>query len=410
MKKLVALGLSVLLVLSLIVSCGSDDAAAASEEVSISLWTQEGESEGVYQWIVDRAEEYMAANPLVTLEVVQKDTEQLREDYIAASFSGELPEFLWTVNDHAGVFTVANLLQPVDSLYDSSKFVESVMFDGKTYGVPIQSGNHLMLLYNKSLISEAPANTDEFIEQAQALTDIAAGQYGFAYNQTEPFWLVPWLGGFGGKVFAADGITPTLDTQAMQDTLQFLLDLKTTYAVMPSESDYAATEGLFLEGKAAMIVNGDWSLGAYADALGEDLGIARLPQVTATGEYPKPYTAGKYFMVSNGVEGAELAAVEGFIDYITSPEIQLKLSNEFRRLPALLSVYSDASIANDPILKGSSEQLAEGTPQPSVAEMRAVWDSMKPEMNAVLAGSKSPAEASAAMQAAAVQIISNMNE
>ena len=46
------------------------------------------------------------------------------------------------------------------------------------------------------------------------------------YNQTEPFWLVPWLGGFKGAVFAKDGVTPTLNTPQMVATLKFLKSLK----------------------------------------------------------------------------------------------------------------------------------------------------------------------------------------
>jgi arabinogalactan oligomer/maltooligosaccharide transport system substrate-binding protein len=38
---------------------------------------------------------------------------------------------------------------------------------------------------------------------------------------------------------------------------------------------------------------------------------------------------------------------------------------------------------------------------PSVVEMRCNWDSMKPEMTLVLSDSETPADAAAAMQAAA---------
>ena len=41
--------------------------------------------------------------------------------------------------------------------------------------------------------------------------------------------------------------------------------------------------------------------------------------------------------------------------------------------------------------------------------MRAVWDAMKPEMNAVLANSETPAAAAAKMQQAAVTGIQNMH-
>ena len=380
---------------------GTKEGEAAEPEgpVSFALWTQEGESEGVYQWIVSLTQEFMEKNPDIKIDTVQKDTEALREDFQTASLAGEPPELLWTVNDHAGPFTAAGLIQPVDNLYDKNKFVESVVMEGKTWAIPISSGNHLMLLYNKSLVQKPPETTDELIEMGKQLTK--GDTYGLVYNQIEPFWLVPWLGGFGGKVFADDGVTPTLNTPEMVNTLQFLYDLKFKHKIVPPESDYGTMDTLFKEGKAAMIINGDWSLGDYASILKDKLGVAKLPKVSQTGKYPAPYTSGKYFMIAEDVTGAQLTAVKKFMDFVTSEDVQQRMLKTFKRLPALLTVLKSPEITSDPILKGSSEQLAYGTPMPSVVEMRANWDAMKPEMNAVLAGSKTPKDAALAMQKAA---------
>ena len=114
---------------------------------------------------------------------------------------------------------------------------------------------------------------------AQANTDAAAGKYGLVFNQTESFWLVPFLGGFGGSVFAEDGVTPTLDTDAMVGALTFLHDLKYANGVMPAEADYNVADGLFNHGDAAMIVNGDWTLGAYVETFGESLGLGPIPEI-----------------------------------------------------------------------------------------------------------------------------------
>ena len=141
------------------------------------------------------------------------------------------------MSDHVGPFQAADLIQPVDKLVDTSVFVDSAVtavklpgVDG-VWGVPVSNGNHLMLIYNKDMVKEAPADTDAFIAAAKAAT--TGDVYGFVYNQTEPFWLVPWLGGFGGKVFAADGITPTLNTPEMIATLKFLSDIKTVDKIIP---------------------------------------------------------------------------------------------------------------------------------------------------------------------------------
>ncbi len=374
--------------------------------MKIVLWTKEGEADGGLQYVTSLTDAFTAANPDVTFEVVNKEVETLREDFQTASLAGNPPDLLWTVSDHAGPFTAADLIQPVDDLVDLSKFVPSVAFDGKTWGAPISSGNHLMLLYNKDMVPTAPADTEEFVKVAQELTK--DGTYGFAYNQTEPFWLVPWLGGFGGAVFAADGVTPTLNTPEMTATLQFLYDIKYTTPIVPAESDYNGADTLFKEGKAAMIVNGDWSLGDYKTALGDKLGVAPLPMVKSTGKYPAPYTSGVYFMVPKTLEGAKLEAVKKFMEFVTSEENQINMVKTLSRLPALKVALEDPMIKDDPILAGSSMQMSYGTPMPVVLEMRCVWDGLKPEMQAVLANTKPAADAAAAAQTAAETCIKTL--
>jgi arabinogalactan oligomer/maltooligosaccharide transport system substrate-binding protein len=225
--------------------------------------------------------------------------------------------------------------------------------------------------------------------------------YGFAYNDTEPFWLVPWLGGFGGRVFEADGLTPSLNTEEMVQTLEFLASLEFEHGIVPAESDYGTMDTLFKEGKAAMIVNGDWSLSDYGAILGDDFGVAPLPVVSATGDRAAPYTAPKLFMIADGVEGTVLNAVRQFIDFAVSEEKQLEIADTLNRLPGRVSAQEAESITSDPILIASAEAVSYGTPMPAVLEMRANWDAMKPEMSAVLAGTKTPEEAAAAMQEAA---------
>lgn len=402
MKKLL-LVLGVLAAV-LLVACGdggSDSAAAGP--VTFQLWTQEGESDGGFAFVEQLAADFMAANPNITIEVVQKSTEALREDFQTASLAGEAPTLLWTVNDHAGPFTAAGIIQPVDGLFDDDAFVPSVVQDGSTWGVPITSGNHLMLLYNRDFVSEAPETTDELIALAQELTTDEV--FGLVYNQGEPFWLAPWIGGFGGAVFESDGVTPDLDSQAMVGALQFLADLKFEYGIVPQESDYGTMDTLFKEGRAAMIINGDWSIGDYVanENLGaERLGIAPLPVVSSTGRPAAPYTAPKMFMLANGVEQAQVDAAAAFIEFATSYDNQVRLATELSRIPGLIAAQSDAAVAEDPILQAVAAAAVNGVPQPSQLEMRANWDAMRPELNAVLAGTVAPAEAAANMQEAAV--------
>jgi arabinogalactan oligomer/maltooligosaccharide transport system substrate-binding protein len=382
-----------------------------AEPVSIVLWTKEGEADGGLQYVKSLTDAYTAAHPNVTFEVVNKDVETLREDFQNASLAGSPPDLLWTVNDHAGPFSTADIIVPVDDLFDLSAYVDAalaaVKLNGKTWGVPISNGNHLMLLYNKALIAAPPADTDALLALAGTFPE---GVYPLVFNETEPFWFVGWLGGFGGKVFADDGKTPTLDTPEMVAALQFMLDLKTKN-VIPPEADYNGADSLFKEGKAAMIINGDWSLGGYkgitatTGLLPANLGVARIPMVKSTGKWPAPFTSGTYFMLPKGLTDAKMAVIKDFVTFATNAANEVNQVKKLTRLPSLKAVVNDASITSDPLLAASADQLSVGTGMPAALEMRCVWDSMKPEMISVMGGTETPANAAKAMQAAAVACI-----
>jgi len=397
--------LTVLLVLVMLMGVVS----MTSAKVNLILWTKE-DTEAL-DWNNSLVEEFMKANPDITIELVKKlNVEVLREDFLTASLAGAAPDILWTVSDHAGPFVAADIVEAVDNFFDLNMYVDSAMdavkLEGKYWGIPISNGNQLMLLYNKKLIAEAPKNTDELFTVGKKLT--TGGNYALVWNQTEPFWLVPWLGGFKGKVFAEDGVTPTLNTPEMIATLKFLHDMKFDAKIVPPECDYDGADTLFKEGKAAMIINGDWSISGYVSALGDDLGVARIPKVSATGEWPKPYTSGVYFMLTKGISGDKLKVAQDFIGFVSSKEKQLEGVKLLNRLPAVKEVLDDPLIVEDPILKGSADQMVVGTPMPTVLEMRCNWDAMKPEMLAVLADTKSPEDAAKLMQSSAESCIKSL--
>lgn len=406
MKKSVVLFTTAILAVMMVLSGCQKNQDVLTGDVKITLWTQESQSEGSFQLIEKFIADFQKDNPKITVEVVQKDTEALREDFQTASLAGNAPELLWTVSDHAGPFVTADIIQNVDGLVNPADYVPSVVVNGKTFAVPITSGNHLMLMYNTDFVKAVPKDTDELIAMSKALQPGMA--FPFVFNQTEPFWFVPWLGAFDGKVFAADGVTPTLNTPAMVSALKFVYDLKYTHKIIPSECDYNAADTLFKEGKAAFIINGDWSISDYQKVLGAKFAVAPIPKVTATGKSPAPYTAGKYFMVSKDVKGDKLIAVKKFIAFSTSYEREVEIVTTLKRLPGLKKALSDSAVTSDATFKASSEQMALGTPMPTVLEMRANWDAMKPELIKVLSGTTTPEAAAAAMQPSAEAAIKAM--
>jgi arabinogalactan oligomer/maltooligosaccharide transport system substrate-binding protein len=196
----------------------------------------------------------------------------------------------------------------------------------------------------------------------------------------------------------------------MKKTLQFVQDLKFKDQVVPKECDYGCADTLFKDGKAAMIINGDWSLGEYTNITATktiDLGTAPIPQVKGA-DWPKAYTSGTYVMFPTSLKGDKLEAVKKLVNYFISDDVQLSWVKSDKRLPSVAKLYSDKLITDDPILKGSAADLANGTGMPPQAEMRCIWDAMRPNQEAVMANKMTPADAAAAMQTAAEKCVAEL--
>ena len=379
------------------------EAAYPTGDIKLALWTKEGDPSLAY--VKDLAAKYTALHPNVTFEVTNKDVELLREDFQTASLAGDAPQILWTVADHIGPFTAADLILPLDDMVDKASYVpaaaEIATADGKLWGAPISFGNQLMLYWNKGLAGDtAPADSTAMVAKAKELT--AAPNYGLVFNQTESFWLVPFLGGYGGRVFAEDGKTPTLDTEAMTGALQFMYDLKYTDKVMPAEADYNVADGLFKDGKAAMIVNGDWAMADYAKIFGDKLGVAPIPQITGK-EWPAPYVAGAFFMASKAVgdDPDTKFVVSDFFKWATAKDEQVNMVKTLQRLPGNAEAFADPIVTGDPLLAGAAEAATKGIPQPTNLEMRCVFDSMTAGVRDMYTGNSDIAGIAKTMQSSA---------
>jgi len=396
------------------------EAAFPAGDFNLLLWTKEGESDGSLQFVTKLATDFTTLHPNVKFTVVNKDVETLREDFQTSSLAGDPPQLLWTVADHVGPFTAADLILPLDDMVDKASFVPAaadiVTANGTLWGAPTSFGNQLMLYWNKALAGDtAPADSDAWVAKAKELT--TGGNYGIVFNQTESFWLVPFLGGFGGSVFAGDGVTPTLNTDAMKGALQFMYDLKYADKVMPAEADYNVADTLFKEGKAAYIINGDWTLGGYSAApdaeapgLGDKLGVGPLPMITGY-EDPKPYIAGTFLMASKAVgDNPDLkTVVSEFMKYATATPQQVDMVKALKRLPGNAAAIADPIVTGDALLAGAAAAAQKGVPQPTNLEMRCVFDSMNAGIRDIFTGKASDVAAVAAsMQASAEACIAKL--
>ena len=387
----------------------------ADSESVINIWHQMlYENRKVLRDVCD---EYEKNNLGIKINLTYRETEELRSSYQAAAMGGSGPELIYGPSDQVGPFSVMEIIQPLDDLLPDEyfdQFVNNAVVESneKIWMIGDVVGNHLMLIYNKDLISEPPKTTDELIEIGKRMTidtdgDGKVDQYGLVWNFTEPFFYVPWLGGFG-EWLLTDENTPNLNTQGNIKGFEFIKSLRDEHKIIPRECDYEIANAMFKTGRAAMIINGDWSWGDYDGVVNFD--IARIPRVSETGKWPSPLVSTKGYSINVNTNGDRLDQTIDLLKYLTSSEVQLYFTQNLNTQPSSIQALNNPEVVANNILKKSSEIIEVGRPMPIIPEMRAIWDALRDQYQAVLGGTVSPEIAAFRAQENSLEQIKIMNE
>lgn len=431
MKKLFSIMLSILLVFTM-VGCSQNketetettntneeqavDSGEITENVEIQLWEQ---MEPANQALVDELiATYMEENPMVTVVRTHYGTEELRTNFQTAALAGDGPDLVYGPDDNIGIFLVSELIQPITNIvsedflktFDTNS-LEAGKMEGKYYEVPMTNGNQIAMLYNKAMVNEVSENWEDFVSMAMKYQnnkneDLEKNTYGFLYNSKEPFWFVGLFNGYGGRVMD-ENLKPTLNTEAMIKALQLVSDIREKHQLGEDGMDYDMPDTMFKQGKSAYILNGAWSWSAYKEA-GIDLGIAPSPKMPNGGDRMMFYSSTKGFVVPEYVKNNKAKAVKSFLEFMMTPENNGKYAVVASEAPAVTAARDLESVKNDELQQASIATIEYTVPMPIVPQMRAIWDAMRPELEAVINGLETPEEAAAKMQKSAEEGISTI--
>ncbi|MES1171066.1 MAG: extracellular solute-binding protein [Actinomycetota bacterium] len=387
MIKKIGMGAAVVAVAGLLAACSSSDpetpspSAEPSETtpaidgtgVTLTIWVDENR-----QPAVEAAATTFEAETGATVELVVKNFEDLRADFIAQVPTGEGPDITIGAHDWLGGLVTAGVVAPVDLGDKAAEFekvaVDAFSYDGQTYGLPYAT-EAVALIFNTDLVgTEAPATWDEMIQKGKD----SGAERPFVINVNAPtgdgYTMYPFQTSFGAPVFVQDasgsytnevGMGGDAGT-AFAEWLGANGDKGTGY--ISGDIDYATNNTLFAEGKAAYTVAGPWAI-ADLTAQGVPVAVAAVP--SAGGETASPFVGVQGFYVSAQSENA-LIANAFLTQYMATPEAQKALYDADPRIPAMTSVAEQVS--SDPIVAGFAASAASGVPMPSIPEMGSVWD------------------------------------
>ncbi|HKW08405.1 MAG TPA: extracellular solute-binding protein [Candidatus Dormibacteraeota bacterium] len=345
---------------------------------------------------------YMKQYPNVTINLVHKD--DIATAVTTAIQAGQGPDIVAWVDDLLGKLVKLEAIKPIDGIdgvdksYMSDNFSSAAVaadtFDGKIYGMP-ETVEAITMIYNKDLVTpdKLPKTSEDLLKFAQTFQQQHAGMYGVVWNaKNDAYFNAPWVYGFGGYYVKADG-TVGLTSDGTKAAFNYIASFR---PYIPASVDYGVADTLFKEKKAAIIINGPWSVADYAKA-GVNYGLAVLP--TINGKPAQPFVGVKTLMVGATSQNPALA-VDVIKWFDNKPnEIAQSLAN--KEIPANKVSLADSSVQALTDVKGFGAQVTNGTPLPNTPYMGALWDPVAKALEAVWTGKQSVNDALAAAQSAA---------
>ncbi len=298
------------------------------------------------------------------------------EEYTSAVLAGGGPDLILIGNDYFGDMVRVGVVLPFDgAILDSLTGVKQYALDeltveGELYGLP-QGAQAVALYYNKSLISNGPATTDELLALQQEGQALVVPNYA-------PYWLYGFWSGFGGQLQDEDGRC-IADQEGFVPAVEYILDLQAAGADLQAE--YGDAQTRFFEGDGSMIINGPWALSLYEDTLGGDLGVVPLPNGPSGPS--RPLTTIIAFYVNPNSANQENAVQLAL--FLTSQASAQLYADRGKIVP----VRNDVSIT-DPLLYSFSLAATLGTPRPQDEQFSQYWGPFGQMFEDVLNGARTP--------------------
>lgn len=387
MKKLITAGALVMVTTLALAGCGGTNTpapggsssatsnAAPSMSGSLTIWVDSNRQ----PVIAPIAEEFTKATG-VKVELVTKDNEKIRDDFISQAPTGKGPDIIVGAHDWTGKLVQSGVIAPIELGSKAKDFedvsIKAFTYDGKVYGVPYSIEN-IALVRNTTLAPNAPKTFDELLTSGkQLVTDGKAKKallVGMDPKSGDPYHLYPLQASFGAPVFTMksdgsyDAKTVAMGGEGgtkfatLLQTLgkEKILDLNLT-------GDIAKEQ--FTKGQAPYWITGPWNL-KDLKASGVKYSIEAIP--SAGGKDATPFVGVQGFFI-NSKSANKVAASKFLLDYIGTEKNQTALANSGFRAPANKAAFAKVN-SSDKDIAAFGAVGTKGVPMPNIPQMDAVW-------------------------------------
>lgn len=352
---------------------------------NLTIWVDETRATALAS-TVEQFEEDTGA----TVELVDKNFDDIRPDFLAQVPTGEGPDLTVGAHDWLGELTANGVVEPIELGDLASELSEAAVaaftYDGQVYGLPYSVEN-LALIRNDDIVDETPDTWDDLLDQVEDLDT----EYPFLIQvgeEGDPYTMYPFQTTFGAPVFEqnADGSYTTelaLGGDEGLEFAEFLRDMGDR-GIFDTAITYDVALEAFSNGESPYIVGGPWMIDDFKQA---ELSIS-IHEIPPAGDNPAQPFAGVQGFYLNSKSENKLLAMEFMTEYVASVEAQLAIYEAGNRPPALVAAAEQ--ISSDPIVQGFGEVGATAAPMPAIPEMGSVWAFWGVTEAAIISGAQQP--------------------
>ena len=365
----------------------ADSGSASGGQVTVEMWDYLS-GETANDSINAAIAEFEKANPDIKVKRTTFAFADLSKSILQGSVGGQVPDVaVVDVVDNQNFASLGMLKDLSNDGINKSDFFEgpwsSVVYEGKTYGIPLNS-NNLALYYNKQMLKDAgvevPTDWASLKEVAKKTTkgDVKGIAISAVKSESATFQVLPFVWQTGGdlKDYATSGATALAYLRGLID------DGSMSEAVSNYTQEDARTQ--FITGKSAMMINGPWELATLTKDAQFDWDVAPLPKdkraATSMG--------GENVVVMNGAKQSD-AAVK-LAKYLTSAEGAKIYCDGSGQLSSRPDLQGKLKLSNDAKLKVFEGQLADAHARAYGKDYPKISEAIQLSMQEALTGASTP--------------------
>lgn len=365
----------------------ADSGSASGGQVTVEMWDYLS-GETANDSINAAIAEFEKANPDIKVKRTTFAFADLSKSILQGSVGGQVPDVaVVDVVDNQNFASLGMLKDLSNDGINKSDFFDgpwsSVVYEGKTYGIPLNS-NNLALYYNKQMLKDAgvevPTDWASLKDAAKKTTkgDVKGIAISAVKSESATFQILPFVWQTGGdlKDYATSGATALAYLRGLID------DGSMSEAVSNYTQEDARTQ--FITGKSAMMINGPWELATLTKDAQFDWDVAPLPKdkraATSMG--------GENVVVMNGAKQSD-AAVK-LAKFLTSAEGAKIYCDGSGQLSSRPDLQGKLKLSNDAKLKVFESQLADAHARAYGKDYPKISEAIQLSMQEALTGASTP--------------------